>query len=32
MGAYIYFLKKQKIVESEKKESLIDADTEFQLV
>ena len=32
MGAYIYFSKKQKVVASEKKESLIEADSEFQMV
>ena len=32
MGAYIYFSKKQKVVATEKKESLIAADAEFQMV
>ena len=33
MGAYIYFSKKQqKVVEGEKKENLISADAEFQMV
>ena len=32
MGAYIYFSKKQKVVSTEKKESLIEADAEFQMV
>ena len=32
MGAYIYFSKKQKVVATEKKQSLIEADAEFQMV
>ena len=33
MGAYIYFSKKQqKVIEGEKKENLISADSEFQMV
>ena len=32
IGAFIYFSKKQKVVDSEKKETLIDADSEFQRI
>ena len=32
MGAYIYFSKKQKVVDGEKKQNLIAADAEFQMV
>ena len=32
MGAYIYFTKKQKVIDGEKKQNLIAADAEFQMV